>query len=180
MFSRLFCCSLATDVISSEIIPQHNSNTIRIFDIRPYISSDKLNLAESIPFVPPITSGLVIKVYDGDTFTLVSKLPYLDSPVYRFSVRLLGIDCAELKSKDETEKSCAIAARDELTRMVLNKYVTLHNVQTEKYGRILANVYVDDLNINKHMLEKRLAVEYDGKTKRNPEHWLQIVNGLKS
>jgi endonuclease YncB( thermonuclease family) len=64
--------------------------------------------------------------------------------------------------------------------MVLNKYVTLHNVQTEKYGRILANVYVDDLNVNKHMLEKRLAVEYDGKTKRNPEHWLQIVNGLKS
>jgi endonuclease YncB( thermonuclease family) len=137
-------------------------------------------LAESIPFVPPITSGLVIKVYDGDTFTLVSKLPYLDSPVYRFSVRLLGIDCAELKSKDETEKSCAIAARDELTRMVLNKYVTLHNVQTEKYGRILANVYVDDLNVNKHMLEKRLAVEYNGKTKRSPENWLQIVNGLKS
>jgi hypothetical protein len=29
-----------------------------------------------IPFVPPITSGTVIKVYDGDTITITSKLPY--------------------------------------------------------------------------------------------------------
>lgn len=170
--SRLsLCCSIEE---------REPKNEIRIFDIRPYISSDKLNLTESVPFVPPISSGLVIKVYDGDTFTLVSKLPYPDSPLYRFSVRLLGIDCPELKSKDENEKMCAIIARDELSRILLNKLVTLQDVQTEKYGRILANVYVDDLNVNKHMLQNRLAVEYNGKTKRSPENWLQIVNGLKS
>jgi len=40
---------------------------------------------ETIPFVPPITNGYVIKVYDGDTITIASKLPYINSPLYRFS-----------------------------------------------------------------------------------------------
>lgn len=40
------------------------------------------------PFVPPIDSGLVVKVYDGDTLTIVAKMPYEDSKLYRFSVRL--------------------------------------------------------------------------------------------
>jgi endonuclease YncB( thermonuclease family) len=51
---------------------------------------------DTIPFIPPITSGKVIKVYDGDTVTIASKLPYDNSPIYRFSIRLLGIDSPEM------------------------------------------------------------------------------------
>ncbi len=54
---------------------------------------------DAIQFVPPITEGEVISVYDGDTITIVSKLPYDASPLYRFSIRLAGIDCAEIKGK---------------------------------------------------------------------------------
>jgi endonuclease YncB( thermonuclease family) len=53
-----------------------------------------------------------------------------------------------------------------MTELVLNKIVTLKNIGTEKYGRILADVYLDDLHINKWMVEKQFAVEYDGKTKK--------------
>jgi len=50
--------------------------------------------------------------------------------------------------------------------------VTLKNINTEKYGRILADVYLDDMHLNKVMLEKRLAVPYDGGTKISPSNWM--------
>ena len=59
-----------------------------------------------------------------------------------------------------------------MTNMVLHKIITLKNVQTEKYGRILADVYVDGLHVNKYMLDNHLAVAYDGGTKNSPENWL--------
>ena len=37
---------------------------------------DTIDYKDTIPFIPPITTGKVIKVYDGDTLTLASKLPY--------------------------------------------------------------------------------------------------------
>lgn len=55
--------------------------------------------ADTIPFVHPVNSGICIKVYDGDTITIAAKLPYKGSPIYRFSVRLNGIDTPEIKGK---------------------------------------------------------------------------------
>jgi endonuclease YncB( thermonuclease family) len=45
-------------------------------------------------------------------------------------------------------------------------------MNTEKYGRILAEVYLGDLHINAYMVEKRLAVPYDGRKKGVPSSWL--------
>ena len=133
---------------------------------------DKIDWKDTIEFVPPVEKGIVIKVYDGDTITIASKLPYLSSPLYRFSVRLNGIDCPEIKSKDENEKQCAQIAKKEMSDLILNKIVILKNVQTEKYGRILADVYIGDLHLNNHMIEKRLAISYNGGTKINPSNWM--------
>jgi endonuclease YncB( thermonuclease family) len=131
---------------------------------------------DTIQFVPPIENGVVIKVYDGDTITIASKLPYDASPLYRFQVRLNGIDCPELKSKIASEKECAQIAKKEISDLILNKTVSLKNVQTEKYGRILADVYLDDLHLNKHIVDKRLAVVYDGGTKISPKDWLKYYH----
>jgi micrococcal nuclease len=126
----------------------------------------------TVQFVPPIITGVVIKVYDGDTITIASKLPYPESPIYRFSVRLNGIDCPEIKGKDENEKECAKIAKEEMAKLAFKQIVTLKNVQTEKYGRLLADVYVKDINLNKYLLEQRLAVKYDGGTKICPRNWM--------
>ena len=124
-----------------------------------------IELKDTIPFVPPVNKGVVIKVYDGDTITIAAKLPYEESPIYRFSVRLNGIDCPEMKTTDSFEKECAVVAKKFVAELVMNRVVTLKNVQTEKYGRILADVYVGELHINKLLVEKRLAIGYDGGTK---------------
>jgi micrococcal nuclease len=129
---------------------------------------------DTIPFVFPITSGQVVKVYDGDTITIASKMPYDNSPMYRFSVRLNGIDTPEIKGKTDDEKSMAIEVRNKLSELIMNKRVFLKNVSSEKYGRILADVYLDDtIHINQWLVDNRYAVKYDGGTKRSPESWAQ-------
>lgn len=128
---------------------------------------------DTVPFVFPITGGQVIKVYDGDTITIASKLPYESSPLYRLSVRLNGIDTPEMKGKNDNEKQAAKDVRDILSKMILNKTIRLENIKSEKYGRILADVYLEDLHINKWLIENRYAVEYYGGTKTSPENWLE-------
>jgi hypothetical protein len=132
---------------------------------------------ETVPFVFPITQGPVIKVYDGDTITIASKMPYDSSPMYRFHVRLNGIDTAEIKGKTPDEKEAAKLAKTALENLILSKTVTLKNVQNEKYGRILADVYLDDLHVNQWMIEQRYAVKYDGKKKNSPACWLKYLKG---
>jgi micrococcal nuclease len=126
---------------------------------------------DTVGFVPPIMVGKVIKVYDGDTITIASKLPNTETPIYRFSVRLNGIDSAEIHGKTQNEKKHAIVARDKLHELIYGKMVHLKNISTEKYGRMLADVYLDNIHVNQWMLENKLAIPYDGGTKHRPAEW---------
>ncbi len=133
---------------------------------------------DTIEFTFPIKGGRVIKVYDADTITIASKLPYDESPMYRLSVRLNGIDAPEIKGKGvtEEEKEAAKLARDFVNNLVFNKYVRLENIESEKYGRILADVYIGDIHLNNLLLKDRYAVKYDGGTKIKPTSWLKYKN----
>lgn len=129
-------------------------------------------------FTFPVKGGRVIKVYDADTITIATKLDVKDeteNPLYRFSVRLNGIDAPEMKGKDitEEEKKAAQEAQQFVAKLVMNKYVTLKNVSNEKYGRILADVYIDNIHLNDVLLKERYVVPYDGGTKKKPESWLK-------
>ena len=131
---------------------------------------------DTIEFTFPIKGGTVIKVYDGDTITIATKLPFkTESPIYRFSVRLIGIDTPEMKGKGvtEEEKTAAHEAQQFVSNLILNKYVTLENIQNEKYGRILADVYIGDIHLNNLLLKERLAVPYNGATKIKPVSWIK-------
>lgn len=137
------------------------------------INWNELKWEDTVEFTFPIQEGCVIKVYDGDTITIAAKLPYIESPLYRFPVRLNGIDTPELKGATEDEKTAAKQARDALSHLILHKKVTLRNVQNEKYGRILAEVYLDNVCINEWLIKERYAVKYDGGTKQIPSSWLK-------
>lgn len=137
---------------------------------------DDVNYEDTQPFIPPITHGKVIKVYDGDTITIAAMLPYEDSIVYRFSVRINGIDCPEIRTKDKNEKSCAIMAKNLIMEKAMDKTVSLENVQTEKYGRLLADVICDGESLGELLLNARLAVKYDGGKKETPTNWLKYYS----
>ena len=128
---------------------------------------------ETTAFTPPISGGQVIKVYDGDSITIAGYLPMYNSPLFRFSVRLNGIDTAEIKGKSTDEIEAAKQARDALSKLILHKEIILKNVATEKYGRVLADVYLDDLCVNDWLIKECYAVKYDGGTKIPPKSWLK-------
>lgn len=175
-FAKLFLCYGAIPEVKLESIKNSkDDNFITLETIKSlHMNMEHLDLitySNTVPFVPPITVGKVIKVYDGDTFTLASTLPHTIEPIYRFSVRLNGVDTPEIKGKSKTEKELAKKARDALSNLIMNKVITLKNVSTEKYGRILADVYVGDLCINQWMIQQKYAVSYDGGTKHIPDEW---------
>jgi len=89
-------------------------------------------------------------------------------------VRLRGIDAPEIKGKSEDEKRAAKISQKALEDLILHKNVTLKNVETEKYGRILADVFFYDVNLSEFMLKNNYAVEYDGGTKKSPDSWLDF------
>lgn len=133
---------------------------------------DNLNPKDLPLFVPPLKTGKVIKVYDGDTITIASKVPGLyNSPIYKFSIRLNGIDTPEMRTKDEDEKEIAILARDALSEKIMGKEIRLENIKTEKYGRVLCDIYLDQSHLNKWLIDEKYALPYDGGTKVIPKSW---------
>mgnify|MGYP001222278035 CR=1 FL=1 len=153
-------------------------------------------LADTVTFIPDVRYGRVVKVYDGDTITIGAKLYPVkrNSPIYRFSVRLNGIDTPEIKGSGPEEHHVAILARDWLSNKIMGKMVYLDNVKFEKYGRLLATVYLVDTEkigykklqwtryhrektcLNQQMIDPKFAVSYDGGTKQQID-WKQYYEG---
>ena len=162
-----------TDILNKNLLNTNNDKQNILYKNFMSDGSD-IKWEDTVEFTFPIKGGRVIKVYDADTITIASKLPYDDSPMYRLSVRLNGIDSPEIKGKGilDEEKEAAKQARDFVSNLVLNKYIRLEHVESEKYGRILADVYIGNLHLNEILLKERYAVKYDGGTKIKPTSWL--------
>lgn len=123
-------------------------------------------------FIPPVNSGRVIKVYDGDTITIASKVSGLkNSDYFKFSVRMNGYDSPEMKTKNDEEREVAKLAQKALSDKIMGRDVILRNVRLEKYGRLLCEVYLGDLHLNKWMMDNRYGIAYGGGTKIIPNSW---------
>jgi micrococcal nuclease len=122
--------------------------------------------ASAKPTYQNIIVSELVSVYDGDTITVnIDNFP----PVIgeSISIRIRGIDAPEIRSKCPLEKIKAIQARDYLrATLASGEAIELHDVERGKYFRLVANVIVDGVDVSKLMIEKQLAREYDGKSKR--------------
>lgn len=132
---------------------------------------DNITYKDTIAFVPPIMYAKVIKVYDGDTITVAARLPFIGSPIYRFSVRLAHIDSPEIRGGSKMETQLAIISRDSLHKLIFGKIIELKNNGKEKYGRLLADIYYNDLYVNQWMIDNKYAIMYDGGKKARPIEW---------
>ena len=170
MFSCFYSCFHRNKKREDATIDQKNEDVVQKEEEDDY---DHMiyKWEDTVHFTVPVTCGQVIKVYDGDTITIAARLPMVNSPLHRFSVRLNGIDAPEIKGKDEDEKIAAQEAKQFLSNLILHKKVKLLNRDTEKYGRILADVYIGDTLVNALLFKERYVVEYGGGTKNPPKSW---------
>jgi micrococcal nuclease len=97
-----------------------------------------------IPYISP-TTGIchVTKVIDGDT--LVCD---------RFKIRLNCIDAPE------KSQAFGKAATDKLTQLVLNKNIHLVSSGVDIYGRVIAEVWLNNRFINAELVRSGQAYTY--------------------
>lgn len=109
------------------------------------------------------------KVVDGDTIDVDIDLGFDISFFQR--VRLAGIDTPESRTKDLLEKKLGLEVKEKLTELLKNATNIVIRTEkpdsTEKYGRILGWVFVDDskTSINELLIKQGYAWNYMGETK---------------
>mgnify|MGYP003624541118 FL=1 len=113
----------------------------------------------------------VTRVVDGDTVDVILDLGF--SILHKCRVRLYAIDTPESRTRDKDEKARGKLAGKYLKDAIDNgKKVVLRSKLKDskgKYGRVLGEIIVDDININVAMIENHLAVAYHGQNKDDVE-----------
>lgn len=100
---------------------------------------------------------------DGDTVDVDIDLGF--GLIYSNQrLRLYGIDAWESRTRDLDEKKKGLAAKSFVNEMApVGTQVTIITYKEGKYGRILAEVFLDeDTNLNKLLTEKGHAERYEG------------------
>ena len=119
------------------------------------------------------TKAQVLSVYDGDTFT--AGIEFLNE-FFSFSFRILEINTPEIRSDYEN----AIKSRNrflqligveieldskkskkEIEKFLVEIFVDVECKKFDKYGRVLCNVFKDDVNLGNMLLEENFAVPYN-------------------
>ena len=148
------------------------------------------------------TYGRLVDIYDGDTVKIV--LSAFKDTFFKFDVRLNGIDTCEIKSHNPENKEKGVKAKKRVCDMVEEIYGNYVNSKLEtqkeikdylksivcivfvkcynfdKYGRLLADVYIDynsltRKSISEILLSEKLAYPYNGGTKLTEEEQLKIT-----
>lgn len=107
----------------------------------------------------------IIAVYDGDTFYI--KVPecaeLIPSLCARLGVRVNGIDTPEMRGDCLWERELAAKAKAVTVGMLQQaKSVVLHHVEREKFGRLLASVEIDGVDLGATLIKGGYAREYHG------------------
>lgn len=102
----------------------------------------------------------VTEVYDGDTITANVDLGF-NTWRRDEKLRLYGIDAPEVRGEERPQ---GLISRDALRAKILGKDVIICTIKdkTGKYGRYLAEVYLDGANINAWLIENDYAEPYEG------------------
>ena len=107
--------------------------------------------------------AIVRRVVDGDTVDVTLDLGF--DILYNNRIRLHGIDTPESRTRDLEEKKLGLAAKERVKELCpVGSTVTIKTIKDGrgKFGRILGEIYVGDVNVNKQLIKEGHAVEYFG------------------
>jgi micrococcal nuclease len=111
----------------------------------------------------------VSRVVDGDTIDVDLDLGF--DIIYKCRVRLYGIDTPESRTRNKDEKVRGKLASKFLQDAINNGDHVILQTQLKdskgKFGRVLASVIVDGIDINQSMVTNHMAVRYEGQSKKD-------------
>ncbi len=94
--------------------------------------------------------GKVIKIADGDTFTILIEIAN-NGGFIKERIRLNAIDAPE-KKQPFSKKS-----KQFLSKLIYGKTVDIYYKKKDRYGRIIGDVYIGNLNVNYEMVKQGYA-----------------------
>lgn len=100
----------------------------------------------------------ITKVYDGDTVTAVINLGFNVSVTEK--LRLARINTPEIRGEERPD---GLISRDKLRERILGKEVIIRTEKDKKgkYGRYIAEIILEDENLNDWLVTEGLAVYRD-------------------
>ena len=116
------------------------------------------------PYIYRIKS--ITKVVDGDTIDANIDLGFDISLTKR--IRLAGIDTPESRTRNLEEKALGLESKEWLKKALEDAKDILIKTEkpdsTEKYGRIIGHLFVNDqeTSLNNQMIAEGYALEYEG------------------
>ena len=96
------------------------------------------------------SSVIIEKCYDGDTCTTNNGE----------KIRLACIDAPEITGKN-AEPIKAERSKEFLNNLVLNKKVFIKKINTDRYGRTVGEIFIDDINIQKLLVKNGYAKVFE-------------------
>ena len=105
----------------------------------------------------------ILSVYDGDgSFDAIIDLGM--NITLRKKIRLFGIDTPEMRGN---QKKAGKVVRDFVRSLILHKDVTIKTQRdaTGKYGRLLAYIFIDEIELGSYLVSEGLAKVYLGDKK---------------
>jgi len=165
-------CSIAFDTAASQFFEDELSSmkdNISFFDLKDQRFNAK-----------------VVDVYDGDTCSIVIRL---NDQWTKFKLRSYGYDTPEIRPpKDSPHRNelidMAVKARNYFVSRVTDcaidlskhynkkelkeiinsnkKIISITSRGWDKYGRMLGDIYVDNVYLNEEMVRQRYGYKYDG------------------
>ena len=127
-------------------------------------------LSEELPSEESLKNVSIVSVYDGDTFKInlnCSLAVYCE----KVPVRVLGVDCPEIKGKTEKEKQLAQKAKTFTKNFLDNGPIALTECSRDKYFRLLCKVQNSQgQNLTDELIKHNLGYAYYGGTKSDRYH----------
>ena len=103
----------------------------------------------------------VTRVVDGDTVDALVDLGF--DTWKKVRIRMMGLNAPESRTRDLEEKKKGLAAKDRLKAVLEGaNTIQLNSHGVGKYGRCLGELFVNEVNVNKKLIEEGHAVEYYG------------------
>ena len=77
-----------------------------------------------------------------------------------------GLVSPDLKSVSPLTREEAKISRGALSELILTKIVNLDNIESDRYGNLVADVYYNGIYINEWMISNDYSEDYDSGSKK--------------
>ncbi|KCZ79276.1 hypothetical protein H312_03334 [Anncaliia algerae PRA339] len=109
-------------------------------------------------------TGKITRVIDGDTVKFSYK-PCLGKYGKEMTLRLMGIDAPEIAFGNKPGQPLGDVSKLFVEEKCLKKTVKVHLIDIDRYNRIVANIFINNISLSLLLVRNGLAFVYKGNVK---------------